>query len=84
MDVSDRPRPSSSQIQFWNGHPPEKKGAVLATHGVPHNFLLSVNYWCVPKMEGVSRGLRRLLWAGEKAVGALTALSSHSLSLFCG
>lgn len=27
------------QIQFWNGHPPEKEGAVLATHRVPHNFL---------------------------------------------
>lgn len=27
------------QIQFRNGHPPEKKGAVLATHRVPHNFL---------------------------------------------
>lgn len=53
------------QIQFWDGHPPEKKGAVLATHRVPHSFLLSINYWRVPKMEGVPRGLRDLCRAGE-------------------
>lgn len=32
------------KIQFRNGHPPEKKGAVLAAHGVPHCFLRTVNY----------------------------------------
>lgn len=31
------------RIQFWGGHPPEKKGAGSTTHGASHNCPLSRN-----------------------------------------